>query len=110
MSWPASGEKTEHVEAEHEKLRNFYMDDDDLRRGLPTCHAKYGEAIAILAGDALLTRSFEVLATEITPSEIAVRCVSDLGQAAGASALVGGQVDDLSAEFSKVYTELFAFE
>ncbi|HUY93085.1 MAG TPA: farnesyl diphosphate synthase [Pirellulales bacterium] len=74
------------------------MDDDDLRRGLPTNHKVFGEATAILAGDALLTRAFEVLANEIRPAETALACCSALGQAAGATALVGGQADDLSHE------------
>ncbi|MFT5525050.1 MAG: geranylgeranyl diphosphate synthase type II, partial [Pirellulaceae bacterium] len=74
------------------------MDDDDLRRGLPTCHAKFGEANAILAGDALIPRAFELLATKIQPPELAAVCCAELARAAGASALVGGQVDDLGAE------------
>jgi geranylgeranyl diphosphate synthase type II len=74
------------------------MDDDDLRRGLPTCHAKFGEANAILAGDALIPRAFELLATKIEPPELAAACCAELARAAGASALVGGQVDDLGAE------------
>ncbi len=76
------------------------MDDDDMRRGLPTCHAKYGEALAILAGDALLSQAFEVLARDVQPPQLAARCCAALGQAAGASQLVGGQADDLSAERS----------
>ena len=75
------------------------MDDDDLRRGLPTCHAKFGEANAILAGDALQARAFEIIAREVTPPTTAVRCCAALAKAAGASALVGGQYDDLDAEF-----------
>lgn len=71
------------------------MDDDDLRRGRPTCHKLYGEAVAILVGDALLARAFEVLATEIRPPEVAARCCAILGRAAGATALVGGQAADL---------------
>lgn len=71
------------------------MDDDDLRRGQPTCHVKFGEALAILAGDALLALAFEVLARDIKPAAIATRCCHKLAWAAGASALVGGQVDDL---------------
>ena len=71
------------------------MDDDDLRRGLPTCHAKFGEATAILAGDGLLAAAFERLATEIEPAEVAARCCQELATAAGPSALVGGQMDDL---------------
>lgn len=74
------------------------MDDDDLRRGRPTCHVRFGEAMAILAGDALLARAFEILAGEVTPQELAARCCAELARAAGASALVGGQVDDLLGE------------
>ena len=72
------------------------MDDDDLRRGRPTCHKQFGEATAILVGDALLARAFEVLATEVTPPALAAKCCAVLGRAAGASALVGGQADDLA--------------
>jgi geranylgeranyl diphosphate synthase type II len=72
------------------------MDDDDLRRGRPTCHKQFGEATAILVGDALLARAFELLATEVTPLSVAAKCCAVLGRAAGASALVGGQVDDLA--------------
>ena len=72
------------------------MDDDDLRRGRPTCHKLYGEDIAILVGDALLARAFEILLTEIQPADRAVRCASVLGHAAGATGLVGGQADDLA--------------
>jgi geranylgeranyl diphosphate synthase type II len=71
------------------------MDNDDLRRGRPTCHKKFGEAVAILVGDALLARAFEILAAELKPT-IAAKCCAILGRAAGASALVGGQADDLA--------------
>ena len=75
------------------------MDNDDLRRGLPTCHAAFDEATAILAGDALLAGAFEVLgAASYSPSVTAAACL-ELAQAAGARALVGGQADDLAAEF-----------
>jgi geranylgeranyl diphosphate synthase type II len=74
------------------------MDDDDLRRGRPTCHKVYGEAVAILVGDALQARAFELLATEISPSEVAAQCCVVLGRAAGAAALVGGQAADLAEE------------
>ncbi len=73
------------------------MDDDDLRRGLPTCHKVFGEGNAILAGDALLARAFEIVAADIRP-EVAAECCKLLAHAAGASQLVGGQVDDLAAE------------
>jgi geranylgeranyl diphosphate synthase type II len=76
------------------------MDDDDLRRGRPTCHRAFGEATAILAGDALLTLAFEVLARDVRPPAVAAQCCSLLAHAAGASALVGGQADDLAGEFS----------
>ncbi|MCH2114170.1 MAG: polyprenyl synthetase family protein [Pirellulales bacterium] len=75
------------------------MDDDDLRRGRPTCHNQFDEATAILVGDALLARAFEVLATEIKPAQRAARCCAELANAAGATALVGGQADDLAAQY-----------
>jgi geranylgeranyl diphosphate synthase type II len=75
------------------------MDDDDLRRGRPTCHKRFGEGVAILAGDALLTRAFEVLAQDITPPTVAAACCAVLAHAAGATELVGGQADDLAGEF-----------
>jgi geranylgeranyl diphosphate synthase type II len=70
------------------------MDDDDLRRGQPTVHKKFGEALAILAGDALLTLAFEVLATECNRATAAL-CCRELAVAAGAGGMVGGQVEDL---------------
>jgi geranylgeranyl diphosphate synthase type II len=73
------------------------MDDDDLRRGRPTCHKVYGEANAILVGDALQALAFETIARGVQPAETAVACVAALAEAAGASALVGGQADDLGA-------------
>jgi len=76
------------------------MDDDDLRRGLPTCHIKFDEATAILAGDALLARSFEVLASASTHPDPRVRAdlVSELAKSAGGAGMVGGQMLDLLAE------------
>ena len=71
------------------------MDDDQWRRGRPCCHVKFGEANAILAGDALLAQAFEVMAGEIQPADVAAACCLELARAAGAAALVGGQVDDL---------------
>jgi geranylgeranyl diphosphate synthase type II len=76
------------------------MDDDDMRRGRPSCHAAFGEATAILAGDALLAQAFEVVATGISPPEVAARCCGELARAAGPSNLVGGQEDDLKAQFT----------
>jgi geranylgeranyl diphosphate synthase type II len=74
------------------------MDDDQLRRGKPSCHVQYGEATAILAGDALLALAFDVLARDTQPPALAARCVAALAQAAGATALVGGQADDLQSD------------
>ena len=73
------------------------MDDDDLRRGRPTCHRAFDEATAILCGDALQALAFEVLA-EGMPGTVATRACLALARASGAAALVGGQVDDLAAE------------
>ena len=70
------------------------MDDDDLRRGLPTAHKKFGEALAILAGDALLTLAFEVVATGY-PAAIAAPMCRELTHAAGGTQMIGGQVNDL---------------
>jgi geranylgeranyl diphosphate synthase type II len=81
------------------------MDNDDLRRGRPSCHFQFDEATAILVGDALLARAFEVLASEIEPPAVAARCCAELAQAAGATALVGGQADDLEAQFSDLSRE-----
>jgi len=74
------------------------MDDDDLRRGRPTNHKVFGEGLAVLAGDALLTRAFEIVASGTRPAEVAAACCAALAAAAGANGMVGGQVDDLAAE------------
>jgi farnesyl diphosphate synthase len=76
------------------------MDDDDLRRGKPTCHKAFDEATAILAGDGLLTLAFEVLAHAETHPNAAVRAelVLELARAAGYAGMVGGQMLDLEAE------------
>jgi geranylgeranyl diphosphate synthase type II len=74
------------------------MDDDDLRRGRPTCHKVFGEALAILAGDALLASAFEVLAKGVRPPAVAAACCAALAEAAGSSQLVGGQADDTSGD------------
>ncbi|HTC11718.1 MAG TPA: farnesyl diphosphate synthase [Acetobacteraceae bacterium] len=76
------------------------MDDDDLRRGKPSTHKAFDEATAILAGDALQARAFEVLSEEDTHSEPLARCelVAALGAAAGARGMAGGQMIDMLAE------------
>ncbi len=77
------------------------MDDDDLRRGRPTAHKAFGEAEAILAGDALLTLAFEILATEPPGDGAASRraeAVALVARAAGTAGMVGGQIADIEAE------------
>src|SRR5271156_5179215 len=75
------------------------LDNDDLRRGKPTCHKKFGEAIAILAGDGLLTLAFETLARTSIEASRGVRLISEVARAAGTvRGMVGGQVADLEAE------------
>ncbi len=76
------------------------MDNDDLRRGKPTCHKAFGEAAAILAGDGLLTYAFQILASPKIHSDAAVRCelISALATASGCWGMVGGQMMDLEAE------------
>ncbi len=72
------------------------MDDDDLRRGQPTSHRVFGEALAILAGDGLLTEAFRLLAEEVdAAAETRIRLVSGLARAAGAAGMVGGQAIDI---------------
>ncbi|MFM7320354.1 MAG: polyprenyl synthetase family protein, partial [Armatimonadota bacterium] len=75
------------------------LDNDDLRRGLPTCHVAYGEDMAILAGDALHTLAFSVLASlPATPDAAKLSCIRLLADACGTRGMVGGQVDDLLSE------------
>ncbi len=75
------------------------MDDDDLRRGRPTCHKVFGEAIGILCGDALLTESFAVLATaSSTPRHGVAAMVRELARAGDSRNMIGGQVLDLEGE------------
>jgi farnesyl diphosphate synthase len=74
------------------------MDDDDLRRGRPTVHRRWDEATAVLAGDALQTLAFELLAGADLPAEARVALVLSLAQAAGIRGMVGGQALDIAAE------------
>jgi geranylgeranyl diphosphate synthase type II len=83
------------------------LDNDDLRRGKPTCHKAFGEATAILAGDALQTRAFEVLAGLAAPPAAAVRIVGLVANAIGTvDGMIGGQVLDLESEQKKPTPEL----
>ncbi|MFS0656359.1 polyprenyl synthetase family protein [Bacillus sp. 179-C3.3 HS] len=84
------------------------MDDDDLRRGKPTNHKVYGEATAILAGDALLTESFHLISSQLSDevtAEQKLRIIDELVKAAGALGMVGGQFDDMEAEEKQVSLE-----
>ncbi len=78
------------------------LDNDDLRRGRPTCHKVFGEAIAILAGDALQTQAYEVLARLNCPAEARVRIVEEIARETGTvDGMIGGQVVDLEAEHTR---------
>jgi geranylgeranyl diphosphate synthase type II len=75
------------------------LDNDELRRGKPTCHVVFGEAIAILAGDALQTQAYEVLARLQCPAEARVRIIEEIARGTGTvDGMIGGQVKDLEAE------------
>ena len=83
------------------------LDNDDLRRGKPTCHVAFGEAIAILAGDALQTRAFEVLAGLDSPPEATVQIIGLVAHAIGTiEGMIAGQVLDLESEHTKPTPEL----
>jgi geranylgeranyl diphosphate synthase type II len=73
------------------------IDNDDFRRGLPTCHKAFDEATAILTGDALLTLAFEILAKEIDEPTVTVKLVSHLAEAAGPAGMIAGQMADINA-------------
>lgn len=89
------------------------MDDDDFRRGKPTCHKVYGEEVAILAGDALLSYAFEHIAraTDATsvPPEKVLRIITEVGKAVGGEGLVGGQVVDIQSEGKDVGIETLEY-
>lgn len=80
------------------------MDDDDLRRGMPTCHIQFGEANAVLAGDALMIHAFQILA-EHGNSKLSL----ELAKAAGSRGVIAGQVEDLAAENSPPNADLIEF-
>ena len=81
------------------------MDDDDLRRGKPTNHKVYGEAEAVLAGDALLTMAFEAITKAPVPEKDALSAVRVLAEAAGAPGMIGGQQMDLASEGKEITYE-----
>jgi len=86
------------------------LDNDDLRRGKPTCHKKFGEAAAILAGDALLTLAFEMIGATPVSAERRVAILTEISTAAGTvNGMVGGQVADLEAEGKPVSAEALEY-
>jgi geranylgeranyl diphosphate synthase, type II len=100
-------EKIEELGAALEMLHTYSLihddlpalDNDDLRRGRPTCHKVFGEAIAILAGDALQTQAYEVLSRLVCPAESRVRIIEEIARGTGTiDGMIGGQVVDLEAE------------
>jgi geranylgeranyl diphosphate synthase type II len=86
------------------------LDNDDFRRGRPTCHKVFGEAIAILAGDALQTQAYEVLARLKCPAEARVRIVEEIARGTGTvDGMIGGQVVDLEAEHTRPTAEMLEY-
>ena len=86
------------------------LDNDDLRRGKPTCHKQFGEALAILAGDALLTLAFEIIGATPVPAERRVAILTEVATSAGTvRGMVGGQVADLEAERKPVSPEVLEY-
>jgi geranylgeranyl diphosphate synthase type II len=86
------------------------LDNDDLRRGRPTCHKVFGEALAILAGDALQTQAYEVLAQLECPAEARVRIIEEIARGTGTrDGMIGGQVVDLEAEHTDPTVEMLEY-
>lgn len=86
------------------------LDNDDLRRGRPTCHKVFGEAIAILAGDALQTQAYEVLSRLKCPAEARVRIIEEIARGTGTvDGMIGGQVVDLEAEHAKPNAQMLEY-
>lgn len=86
------------------------LDNDDLRRGRPTCHKAFGEATAILAGDALQTQAYEVLARLKCPAEARVRIIEEIARGTGTvDGMIGGQVVDLASEHTKATPEMLEY-
>ena len=111
-------EKIEELGAALEMLHTYSLihddlpalDNDDLRRGRPTCHKVFGEAIAILAGDALQTQAYEVLAWLDCPAEARVRIIEEIAHGTGTlDGMIGGQVVDLEAEHTQPTGEMLEY-
>jgi geranylgeranyl diphosphate synthase, type II len=111
-------EKIEELGAALEMLHTYSLihddlpalDNDDLRRGRPTCHKVFGEALAILAGDALQTQAYEVLARLECPAEARVRIIEEIARGTGTlDGMIGGQVVDLEAEHTRPTAEMLEY-
>jgi geranylgeranyl diphosphate synthase type II len=111
-------EKIEELGAAVEMLHTYSLihddlpalDNDDLRRGRPTCHKVFGDAIAILAGDALQTQAYEVLARLECPAEARVRIIEEIARGTGTlDGMIGGQVVDLEAEQAQPTAEMLEY-
>lgn len=86
------------------------LDNDDLRRGRPTCHKAFGEAMAILAGDALQTQAYEVMSRLRCPADARVRIIEEIARGTGTlDGMIGGQVVDLEAEHTKPTAEMLEY-
>ncbi len=85
------------------------MDNDTMRRGMPTCHVKYGEAYALLAGDGLLTYAFSHITRSVKDKEKAFDFIEYLSEMAGIEGMVGGQTDDIRAESERADIETLRF-
>lgn len=86
------------------------LDNDDLRRGRPTCHKAFGEATAILAGDALQTKAYEALSRVQCPAEARVRIIEEIARGTGTvDGMIGGQVVDLEAEHTRPTAEMLQY-
>jgi geranylgeranyl diphosphate synthase type II len=86
------------------------MDNDDFRRGKPTCHKAFGADVALLTGDALLTLAFEVMASahlEMSPDTKKVRAIAELGKYAGTDGMIGGQLLDITLTSEAISQDLF---
>jgi geranylgeranyl diphosphate synthase, type II len=111
-------EKIEELGAALEMLHTYSLihddlpalDNDDLRRGRPTCHKVFGDALAILAGDALQTQAYEVLARLDCPAEARVRIIEEIARGTGTlNGMIGGQVVDLEAEHSQPTAQMLEY-
>ncbi len=86
------------------------MDNDDLRRGMPTNHIRFGESTAILAGDALLNKAFEIISSSrYTNPAAAMRAMSYLSASSGTEGMIGGQIVDIASEGKKITPELLKY-